>query len=153
MITADNVEQAVNGVPGVGSIMLVARDQDFLRVLQSILGKNHYRLTSTQDYGRSLRQVISAVQPMLIIVDLMAPAMTGIKTALRIRRWTPAATLLLTSWEAGPDALRRLDTQSANYLSEPIPTVELARWINEIVQRAAEDANQVPTWLSGELDK
>lgn len=120
------------------TILVITRDTEFLNSLRLILGDRRYQLSSSEAFGRGLKELADRLEPDLVIVDVQMPLMTGIKTALRLHRWSSVRTVLLTSWEAGQDTLRRLDVSEAGGLSAPISPGELVEWIDSIVKREKE---------------
>jgi len=117
------------------TILVITRDPEFLNSLRLILGDKRYHLSSSENFGRGLKELTVRLEPDLVIVDIQMPSMTGVKTALRIHKWSSVRTVLLTSWETGRDALRRLDISQAGGLSSPIMSNELVEWIDSIVKR------------------
>ena len=128
----------------MGTILIVTTNPEFLRSIYLILGNRGYHLNATQSVGRGLKQIVSSVQPELVIIDIMMPLMTGVKTALRLRRWVPARTILLTAWEAEQDTLRRLDVDSPSCLSAPIKEDELIEWVDAVIKRQTEEVGVNP---------
>ena len=115
---------------GKKSILVISHDPALVEFIQSNLVQRGYRLISKRDAEYRLREVLKELKPDLVIVDIMAPGMSGIKISLYIRQWSPIPTILLSSWKAGKDKVRSLDVHSASCLSDPLGIDELMLWIN-----------------------
>ncbi|MFC1967482.1 response regulator transcription factor [Chloroflexota bacterium] len=114
--------------------MVISSDPTMLRFLRDNLSGDDYPLASMRYNGDELQESLAREEPDLVILDIMMPELTGIELCLRIRRWSEAPILMLSTWEAGPDMIRGLDLSAENYLSEPFRVDELRDRINVALQ-------------------
>ena len=119
----------------VARILVITKDEEFLNALYPVLGNQHLHVSSSEVSGRGLKDLINEIEPQLAIIDIEMPLRAGIKIALQIHNWSSVSTVLLTSWQTGQDALRRLDVNDPSGLSAPIKSADLAEWIDSIVKR------------------
>lgn len=115
--------------------MVISSDQTMLRFLKQNLGDSNYPMASTQYTGEELKSLLYTENPDLIIVDIMMPDFDGVEVCLRIRQWSDAPIVMLSSWGSGRDKVRALDLGADCYLTEPFGIDELRARINEALKQ------------------
>ena len=116
-------------------ILIVSSDPDLLRLLHKNLPTMGYEVTSTKDAGKGLEAKLNEVNPDLIILDIMMPQLVGIEVALRLRNFSQVPIMMLSTWGARNDGVRRLDFSADSYLTEPFSIDELRASIEKVVSR------------------
>ncbi len=106
-------------------ILVISRDSVLVGLLKKRHFENSYQFICVQDTGDELRAVVYQESPDFAIVDIMMPRLDGIEISLRIRQWSQIPILMLSTWEAGPNSVRRFDLSTENYLSEPLGIYEI----------------------------
>ena len=115
--------------------ILIASDEPLLsELLNRHLHPHGYQLTVTGT-GEDISGTVCTVNPDLVLLDIAMPRMDGLEICLNIRRHSPVAIIMLTTWGAGPNRLRGLNLASASYLTEPFDVDELYRRIEETLAR------------------
>lgn len=114
--------------------MVISSDQAMLGFLQHNLNEDDYPIASTRHTGQELRAMLDTEHPDLIIVDIMMPDFNGIEICLRIRQWSDAPIIMLSTWGGGGDKIRALDLGVDSYLTEPFDADELRARINEALR-------------------
>jgi DNA-binding response OmpR family regulator len=101
----------------------------------NILGEDRYYLIGHDSVRRGLKGFINRIQPDLIIIDIMAPLMTGVYIALRVHRWSSVRTLLLSLSEMDRNELRGLDVNQDIGLGATVEPDKLVRKIDNLIKR------------------
>ena len=106
-------------------ILVVSSDSKLVRFLKEEPVEDTYQLICTQCTGEELREVVYQESPDLVIADVMMPRLAGVEIALRLRQWSQVPIIMLSTWEARQDSVRRFDLSAENYLSEPLDVYEV----------------------------
>ena len=124
------------------SILIVSADPVLLKLLQNNLPARGYRVTSTKDTGEGLEAILNEVHPDLIILDIMMPHLDGIEVALRLRNFSEVPIMMLSTWGARNDGIRRLDFSADSYLTEPFSIEELIVSVEKVISLNHNSGNQ-----------
>ncbi len=114
-------------------ILVVSRDDDLYRRLNTYLFERGYDTSTTRETGNELKLTIDELTPDLIIVNPETPSLQGLEISLRIRQWTPAPILILSTVDTRENEVRTLDLSAKDYLSEPFNINVVAARINKII--------------------
>lgn len=125
----DRIEQSATSSP-TRNILVVGSDSQLAEFARLSLDNRTYNVVTTEAEGDELEGILRESQPDLVIVDLDMPAMQGIEALLRIREWSSAPTLLLSTWRAGKMKVRCFDLDSVNWLGTPVGSEELSSWVS-----------------------
>lgn len=110
------------------SILIVEDDKDFQKYLKDLLTQNGY-LVNVAGKGSEALELISKIEPNLIILDLNLPDMTGEAVCLEIRKThfeTPI--IMLTSKKEITEKIQGLNLGADDYITKPfVPDELLAR--------------------------
>lgn len=107
--------------------LFMGKDERLLNFVTGCLSESFQLAASVQDYAELKRALKE--YPDLIILDIEPPAMNGIDTALRLRRWCDVPVMLLTCWKTENNHFRGLDAYCPDYLTEPLGKETLMKWI------------------------
>ena len=120
--------------------LLLVDDEDNLRVmLQAALRHSGYDVESAAT-GRDALEAVAAVQPDLIVLDVMLPDLDGFEVCRRLRsegRRTPV--VFLTARDATEDKVRGLTLGGDDYLVKPFSLEELVARIDAVLRRLGAD--------------
>ena len=120
-----------------GARLLLVDDEDNLRsMLDAALRHSGFEVHPVAD-GRSAIEAVPAVQPDLIVLDVMLPDLDGFDVCRRLRSGgdrTPV--LFLTARDATEDKVRGLTLGGDDYLVKPFSLEELVARITAILRRA-----------------
>ena len=115
--------------------ILIASDEPVLNeFLSQYLPEQGYQVIPAA-VDESLEDKLTETNPDLVLLDIAMPRMDGIEQCLDIRRHSPVAIIMLSTWGAGPNKIRGLDLASASYLTEPFGINELLKRIKETLRR------------------
>ncbi len=112
-------------------ILVLSRDPAMVSNLKDNLPERGYQIVCSEAFDEGLKDVIQAMQPDIVLVDIAAPGMDGIEVSLRVRQITPVPVLMLSNSQTRKDRIRRLDLGTRSHLSQPISFDDLIRRIEE----------------------
>jgi len=106
-------------------------------VLQGFFHRNFreesYPVMDTPAAGEALANLLSRVQPDLIILDIGMPHLDGIETCLRIRQCSQVPVIMLSAWGTPGGRVKGLDLGSDSYLTEPFGVAVLREQIETAI--------------------
>ena len=105
-------------------ILIIDDEPQILRALKTILGANHYRI-STATSGEEGVALAVAQPPDIIILDLSLPDLDGIQVCEQIREWSRIPIIILSVREKEKDKVAALDAGADDYLTKPFGIEEL----------------------------
>jgi DNA-binding response OmpR family regulator len=119
------------------SIVLIVDDDPTAReALVAILEGEGYELQQAKDGVQALR-LLKRLQPDLILLDVMMPAMDGFEVCRRIRATPPLAEvpiILLTALDDADSRLRGIESGADDFLSKPPDRRELVARVRTITR-------------------
>ncbi|MBN2423752.1 MAG: response regulator [Calditrichaceae bacterium] len=110
-----------------GLIMVVDDSQENIRLLEIILKKANYEVLSAQS-GRKALDIINAVIPDLILLDVMMPQLNGYQVCKLLKKDAKLQSIpiiFLTSMSGTEDIVKGFEAGAADYVFRPFNRVEL----------------------------
>ena len=120
----------------MSTVLIVDDDPTAREALVAILEGEGYELRQAKDGIRAL-QILEQLQPDLILLDVMMPAMDGFEVCRRIRATPPLAEvpiILLTALDDRDSFLRGLESGADDFLSKPPDRRELVARVRTITR-------------------
>ncbi|MDO4634288.1 MAG: response regulator transcription factor [Eubacteriales bacterium] len=116
-----------------GNIVIVEDDEDIREGVRLLLEGEGYHVTEAGD-GRS---GLALIQPEtdLVILDVMMPGMSGLKTCEEIRKTSVVPVLFLTAKAQESDKLIGLMSGGDDYLAKPFSYAELMGRVKALIRR------------------
>ena len=116
-------------------ILIIDDDARNIRVLEAMLGTQHYQITGITSGAEALRQVASEV-PDLILLDVMMPDMNGFEVLGKLKgnprsRQTPI--VIITSLDDRESRRYALQAGADEFLSKPVDRSELLLRVKNIL--------------------
>ncbi len=135
-------------------ILVVDDDRNLRKIIQTNLELAGYDVTTAAS-GNEAMKVLDAMQPDLVVLDVMMPLMDGYEVARRIRRH-PSSThvpiIMLTAKGEVEDKLAGFDAGADDYMTKPFGPQELLARVKAKIRRVEVDASLSPlTRLPGNL--
>ncbi len=117
--------------------VLVVDDEPIIReVLARYLAHAGFEVETADDGNRAL-QAVSAVQPDLMILDLMLPGLNGLEVFRRIRgSANQPAVIMLTARGAETDRVVGLELGADDYVAKPFSPREVVARVQAVLRRA-----------------
>jgi two-component system OmpR family response regulator len=115
------------------SILLVEDDADIRGAVRQLLSGENYRIEEAGSGEEGLEKLTPATD--LIILDIMLPGISGLKTCEQIRQVSNAPVLFLTAKAQESDRLIGLMAGGDDYLPKPFSYAELLGRIKALLRR------------------
>jgi diguanylate cyclase (GGDEF)-like protein len=135
-------------------ILVVDDDRNLRKIIQTNLELAGYDVTTASSGNDALR-ILDAIQPDLVVLDVMMPLMDGYEVARRIRRHpsnTHVPIIMLTAKGEVEDKLAGFDAGADDYMTKPFGPQELLARVKAKIRRVEVDASLSPlTRLPGNL--
>ena len=116
------------------TILLIEDDRNISELLQLYLNKEGYRVTSAYD-GKQGLEMFRALQPDLILLDVMMPVMNGWDTCRAIRAESQVPIIMLTAKSETDDKVMGLKSGADDYITKPFEMREVLARIEAILRR------------------
>ncbi|GAB2898751.1 response regulator [Uliginosibacterium flavum] len=116
-------------------ILVVDDDPELTELLRGYLGNNGF-LVETAGDGQSMRKMLEASTPDLLILDLMLPGEDGLTLCRNLRAASRLPILMLTARGDDMDRIIGLEMGADDYLPKPFNPRELLARIRSILRRA-----------------
>lgn len=116
-------------------ILIVEDDPTVLAALRRRLRFEGY-LVETAERGDEALERVEALNPALILLDVMLPGLDGLEVAERIRATSRIPILMLTARRTVPDRVAGFESGADDYLVKPFAIEELLARIRALLRRA-----------------
>jgi DNA-binding response OmpR family regulator len=131
--------------------ILVIEDEDgIIHLLNLYLKDAGYEVVAAKDGADGLA-LHARLQPDLVILDIMLPALDGFEVCRRIRAWSQTPILMLTARGDEDDRIQGLDLGADDYLVKPFSPRELVSRVRAILRRVDSGDRQPAERGSGAL--
>lgn len=135
------------------TILVIEDDADIREGVRILLEGDGFRVEEAADGFRGLEILSDAAD--LVILDVMMPGISGIKTCEEIRKRSKVPVLFLTAKGQESDKLLGLTVGGDDYLVKPFSYAELLARVRALLRRRnvydkaqrEETAEAVPEWL------
>lgn len=114
-------------------ILVISGDPILQGFIGDNLGERGHQVARWRENGDKVKAILNNVLPDLVILDIEMPRLDGVEMCLRIRQWSQAPIIMLSTWGAGKDKVRGLDLSSDDYLTEAFGAAELMARIEEVL--------------------
>jgi DNA-binding response OmpR family regulator len=122
----------------VGARILIIDDERSVHdVARAYLEADGYDVVSAIG-GRDGLALAQALQPSVVILDLMLPDLSGEEVCAELRHDSDVAIVMLTAKSTEDDRIRGLDIGADDYLAKPFSPRELVARVRALLRRTAE---------------
>ena len=118
------------------SVLIVEDDRNIAELLQMYLEKEGYAVTVAADGGQGLTK-FRAIQPDLVLLDVMMPVMDGWSVCKSIRSESQTPVIMLTAKGETDDKVMGLKTGADDYITKPFEMKEVLARIEAVLRRSA----------------
>src|SRR4051812_24268160 len=123
---------------GMGQRILIVDDERSVHdVARAYLEREGYEVLSAIG-GRDGLALAQALQPRVVILDLMLPDLSGEEVCAELRRGPDVAIVMLTAKTTEDDRIRGLDLGADDYLSKPFSPRELVARVRALLRRTGD---------------
>jgi two-component system OmpR family response regulator len=121
---------------GAEQLLLVDDDDNLRSMLDAALSHNGFDVTAL-DNGRDALEVVKALRPGLVVLDVMMPDLDGFEVCRRLRaEGNRVPVLFLTARDATEDKVRGLTLGGDDYLVKPFSLDELVARVQALLRRS-----------------
>ena len=121
------------------SILIVEDDRNIAELLQMYLEKEGYAVTVAYDGGQGLSK-FRAIQPDLVLLDVMMPVIDGWGVCRAIRAESQVPIIMLTAKGETDDKVQGLRSVADDYITKPFEMKEVLARIEAVLRRAPGNA-------------
>ena len=121
------------------SVLIVEDDHNIAELLQMYLEKEGYAVTTATDGGQGLAK-FRAIQPDLVLLDVMMPVMDGWAVCRAIRAESQIPVIMLTAKSETDDKVTGLKSGADDYITKPFEMKEVLARIEAVLRRAPSGA-------------
>ena len=116
------------------SVLIVEDDKNIQELLQMYLEKEGYAVTVANDGGQGLAK-FRAIQPDLVLLDVMMPVMDGWAVCKAIRADSETPVIMLTAKGELDDKVAGLKSGADDYITKPFEMREVLARIEAVLRR------------------
>ncbi len=126
------------------SVLVVEDDRNIAGLLQMYLEKEGYAVTIAYDGGEGLDKY-RAIQPDLVLLDVMMPVMDGWAVCKAIRAEATTPIIMLTAKSETDDKVSGLKVGADDYITKPFEMREVLARIEAVLRRSSGTAAPAKT--------
>lgn len=115
-------------------VLVVDDEQKIREIVRLYLERDGFLVYEAQD-GEEALEVFQAVQPDLVILDLMLPQIPGEEVIGTIRQFSDIPIIMLTAKTGEADRIRGLEDGADDYVTKPFSPKELVARVNAVLRR------------------
>ena len=133
--------------------ILVVDDEKHYRDLIKInLQAEGYEVLDA-DNGQKAIDVLSTIQPDLILLDVIMPNMDGLTTCKQIRQFSNVPVIFLTALASEIDRVKGLNLGADDYIAKPFSAQELVARVRAVLRRSNSAQQTIPNrfFIHGDL--
>jgi two-component system, OmpR family, response regulator RegX3 len=119
-------------------ILIIDDERSVHDVARAYLEREEYEVLSAIG-GREGLALAQALQPRLVVLDLMLPDLSGEEVCAELRRQSDVAIVMLTAKSTEDDRIRGLDLGADDYLVKPFSPRELVARVRALLRRTGGD--------------
>jgi two-component system KDP operon response regulator KdpE len=123
-------------------ILVIEDDPAIASLTQLQLENRGYQVQLARDGAEGLRQAY-AVQPNLVVLDIMMPDMDGWTVCERLRELSDVPIIFVTAVGKETDIVRGLEMGADDYVVKPFSPRELMARIEAVLRRGARDGSAI----------
>jgi two-component system KDP operon response regulator KdpE len=105
-------------------VLLAETDREVRRSLRAALNDQRMRVVQVETGSEALSQA-ATYNPDFFVLDFSLPDLSGIQVTTRLREWTEAPILILSSQNGEGEKIAALDSGANEYMTRPFGTGEL----------------------------
>jgi two-component system response regulator RegX3 len=128
---------------GKSTILVVEDEESFIDALTLGLGREGFRVQVARDGAEAL-ELFDAVDPDLVLLDVMLPKVSGIDVCREIRKKSAVPIIMVTAKGSEIDTVVGLEVGADDYVTKPYRLRELVARMRAVLRRSPLDAVPVP---------
>lgn len=121
--------------PDRTQVLLIEDDQNIVDLVRSNLVAREYEVTVSKDGSDGVR-LLDAVEPDMVILDLMLPGADGFELCREMRERSSVGIVVLSARRGETDKVRALNLGADDYMTKPFGVGELLARIQATLRRS-----------------
>ena len=117
------------------TVLVVEDDRNIVELLQMYLEKEGYAVTTAADGGQGLEK-FRAIQPDIVLLDVMMPVMDGWAVCHAIRAESQTPIIMLTAKGETSDKVQGLKSGADDYITKPFEMKEVLARVEAVLRRS-----------------
>ena len=117
------------------TVLVVEDEESFIEALSIGLRREGFRVRIARDGAQAL-EVFDAVNPDLVLLDVMLPRISGIDVCRQLRKRTQVPIIMVTAKGAEIDTVVGLEVGADDYVTKPYRLRELVARMRAVLRRA-----------------
>ena len=117
------------------TVLVVEDDHNIAELLQLYLEKEGYAVTIAADGGQGLEK-FRAIQPDIVLLDVMMPVMDGWAVCHAIRAESQTPIIMLTAKSETSDKVQGLKSGADDYITKPFEMKEVLARVEAVLRRS-----------------
>ncbi len=132
------------------TILLVDDERNIVDLARMYLEQEGFKVEAAYD-GQMALDKSKSLQPALVVLDLMLPAVDGWEVCRRIRSYSDVPIIMLTARDEDVDKIVGLELGADDYLTKPFNPRELVARVKAILRRAGREPSSARPISLGDL--
>jgi len=133
-------------------VLIVEDEESFLEALRIGLGREGFAIDIARDGAEALER-FNAVEPDIILLDVMLPRISGVDVCREIRTRSDVPIIMVTAKGEEIDAVVGLEVGADDYVTKPYRFRELVARMRSVLRRsAAEESSSAPAGAEAAQD-
>jgi two-component system response regulator RegX3 len=120
------------------TVLLVEDEESFIDALTVGLRREGFRVQVARDGAQAL-DLFDAVNPDLVLLDVMLPRISGIDVCRQLRKRSQVPIIMVTAKGAEIDTVVGLEVGADDYVTKPYRLRELVARMRAVLRRAPHD--------------
>ena len=122
-------------------VLIADSNEEFCENLKSTLKqKSGYEVVGVANDGALTVQLLTSLQPEVLVLDLMLPKLDGFEVCRQIREFSDMPVVMLTAKSDDMDKILGLEYGADDYITKPFNILEVKARIKAIMRRTAKKA-------------
>ncbi len=132
-------------------ILVVDDTRNVLTMINDFLISQDYEVFTAAD-GREAMDVYHAVNPDLILLDIMMPNMDGYQFITQLRKESDVPVIMITAKQQEAEIIKGFDLGADDYITKPFRLRELLVRMRAVLRRAAPMDENRPGLIIGDVE-
>jgi DNA-binding response OmpR family regulator len=133
----------------IATLLLVEDDPRIREALRLALSDEGYRIVLAATGEQALDKLAGeAVQPDVVLLDLMLPGMDGLAVCARIRERGDLPIIMVTARTTSEEVIAGLEAGADDYVTKPVDAGELSARIRALLRRTRSGDPDVPAVIT-----
>lgn len=132
------------------TVLLVEDEESFIEALQIGLKREGFRVEVARDGFEALER-FDAVQPDIVLLDVMLPRISGIDVCRQLRKKSQVPIIMVTAKSAEIDTVVGLEVGADDYVTKPYRVRELVARMRAVLRRNQRDEPEVAAMNPGSI--